>query len=49
MNKLFLSLVLLSFGTSVFAQSPQQANPFLSGLVGAAPLIGQGLSQGLFG
>ena len=28
MNKLFLSLVLLSFGASTFAQSPQQANPF---------------------
>jgi hypothetical protein len=28
MNKLFLSLVLLSFGASVLAQSPQQANPF---------------------
>jgi hypothetical protein len=28
MNKLFLSLVLLSFGASALAQSPQQANPF---------------------
>ena len=28
MNKWFFSLVLLSFGASVFAQSPQQANPF---------------------
>jgi hypothetical protein len=28
MNKLFFSLVLLSFGASAFAQSPQQANPF---------------------
>ena len=28
MNKLFLSLVLLSFGTSVFAQSMAQTNPF---------------------
>jgi hypothetical protein len=28
MNKWFFSLVLLSFGASVFAQSPQQTNPF---------------------
>ena len=28
MNKLFFSLVLLSFGASAFAQSLQQANPF---------------------
>ncbi len=28
MNKWFLSLVLLSFGTSVFAQSMAQTNPF---------------------
>ena len=28
MNKLFLSLVLFSFGTSVFAQSMAQTNPF---------------------
>lgn len=28
MNKWFFSLVLLSFGASAFAQSPQQANPF---------------------
>jgi hypothetical protein len=28
MNKWFLSLVLLSFGASVFAQTPAQVNPF---------------------
>ena len=28
MNKWFFSLVLLSFGASAFAQSPQQVNPF---------------------